>query len=277
MTQDLNSRTRAGIVIGIKPTTGKRYRVELQRSTQSSTSSTNWTSVFLDPTSQGFSYRDELPLSTRTYYYRARQYGAGSTNSSYSATVSAKPMRFPEVWRDLPLSHNNLGNVEVLSGDVWVSSAKTIKVGTQNTAATITKVIRLHAAEFVPYSSAANWEYAGTFVRPSTTAATAFFAPVVLPKGVTITNVLVRWYKAAHPADSIDGTFQRIMGDGSSTLLTLTTTSTGWHNTGGSLTQLVGDEGYTFQVNMDANSSALDVRLQYVEVTYTVPSYDKAY
>ena len=48
MQQNLRSRAQSGIVIGFKPSTGKRYRIELKRSTQSSTASTNWTSIFLE-------------------------------------------------------------------------------------------------------------------------------------------------------------------------------------------------------------------------------------
>jgi hypothetical protein len=161
--------------------------------------------------------------------------------------------------------------------DLFISSNKTVKVGTVASPGVITKTIRIPAHEFVPYLTTANWEYTSSHVRPSSTAATSFFAPIVLPKGCTITQVLVRWFKQAHPADSIDGVFMQVVSDGASTLATLTTTSTGWHNTSAALSQLVGNESYVAQVNMDANSSNLDVRLQYFEITYTMPSYDKGY
>src|SRR6267378_2709846 len=194
MVQNLRSRAQSGIVIGFKPSTGKRYRIELKRSTQSSTASTNWTSIFLDPTSRGFTYRDELPLSTRTYYYRARQLGVGSSNSSYSMTVNAKPQQFPEVWKPLSLGHNNRGNVEVLGGDVWLSSSKTAKVGTQQSTGLLSKTLRLSFNQVLPALNTETWDAQSGYLTPNALSVTRSYAgAVVLPKGVTIKSFASRF------------------------------------------------------------------------------------
>src|SRR6267143_5246208 len=228
MVQNLRSRAQSGIVIGFKPSTGKRYRIELKRSTQSSTASTNWTSIFLDPTSRGFTYRDELPLSTRTYYYRARQLGVGSSNSSYSLTVSAKPQRFPEVWKPLSLGHNNRGNVEVLGGDVWLSSSKTAKVGQQQSTGMITKTIRFSADTYIPNTNLSSTVTAqisrgiGTLTLVVSTKSVDLNSLYVMPKGVTITKFSARGRQGSTKARHIIKLYRISTAGVASSMATLT-------------------------------------------------------
>src|SRR6266850_747477 len=231
MQQNLRSRAQSGIVIGFKPTTGKRYRIELKRSTQSSTASTNWTSIFLDPTSRGFTYRDELPLSTRTYYYRARQLGVGSSNSSYSLTVSAKPQRFPEVWKPLSLGHNNLGNVEVLGGDLWLSSAKTARVGQQLSTGLITKTIRFSGDSFIPLTNLSSTAVAqisrgiGTLTMVISTKSVGLNALYILPKGVTVTKYSGRGRQGTTKAKQVIKLYRISTAGVASSVATLTFTA----------------------------------------------------
>jgi hypothetical protein len=277
--QDLGARIQSGVIIGFKPTTGTRYRIELQRATANSTASSKWTSIFLDPTSQQFAYRDVLPLSTRTYYYRARQLGIGTTASSFSLTVSAKSQRFPEVLKPLVVSHNNLGNVEVLGGDLWLSSSKTTKVGQQQAAGTITKTIRITHPEFVPDTEGGKWEYRDGYLKPHTIAGTQFYhAPLHIPPGVTLTQLAARFYRNAVG----DFAFVQILSTGDvgtgSSLGSVTHNTTGWQTKTVALSELVtATTNYALSASLGATVTDTDARLAWVEITYTMPDYAKEY
>lgn len=100
MVQDLRSRRKAGIVLGICPTTGTPVaRFEIRRSTQSSTASTAWTSIFIDPTSETYRYAIELAYSTRLSYFQVRRVLAGYTASSWSTVASARPRYLADLLR----------------------------------------------------------------------------------------------------------------------------------------------------------------------------------
>lgn len=281
MTQDLGSRAVSGIVIGFKPTTGTRYRIELQRSTQSSTASTSWTSIFLDPSSKGFSYRDQLPLSTRTYYYRARQLGVGSSNSSFSLKMSAKPARFPEVWRDLSVNHNNLGNVEVLGGDIWLSSSKTAKVGQQQSTGTKAKTVFTAAAAFLPMlSTGISYRVVSAYltVNGSTAQERDFVSPLILPLGVTITAIRFRGYRTITAQLARLRLFRGSSTGAQTILATATHTATTWQTITTNVTEVVSSTSKTYALELDLrNNSTLNpnVRALWAEVSYTMPSYDK--
>jgi|GEM_PF-4668016 len=284
MVRDTGTRVQSGVIIGLKPSTGTRYRIELQRSTVNSTASSKWTSFFLDPTSQQFTYRDNLPLSTRSYFYRARQYGAGSTNSSFSLVVSAKPARFPDVWKSLNLPHNNLGNVEVLGGNVWVSSAKTMKVGQELSTGTLTKTLRINFGEFIPDSNASAWQYSDSDgLMTKTTAALLARAPILLPPGVQLTNFRARLYRATTAAPSTAKAFIIELTDGADTtaagtgavLKTMTHITKGYKtlSTGVSITM---DPTKSYNLEVLLKSAVLSGgRVSWMELDYKMQTYAK--
>src|SRR6266850_3425498 len=270
MQQNLRSRAQSGIVIGFKPTTGKRYRIELKRSTQSSTASTNWTSIFLDPTSRGFTYRDELPLSTRSYYYRARQLGVGSSNSSYSLTVNAKPQRFPEVWKPLSLGHNNLGNVEVLGADIWLSSSKTAKVGQQQSTGTKAKTSFTAAAAFLPQlSSGGKYAMQNAYLTLFSAAQRDFVSAIVIPLGVTITAIRFRGYRSSTAPLARLRLFRGSSSGSQTILATATHTASTWQTVTTSITEAVTSTSKTYALELNLrNNSTLNpnVRALWAEV-----------
>lgn len=281
MSLDLGQRTGSGIILGLAPSTGVPFRMELQRSTQSSTASTNWTSIFLDPTSQSYRYTALLPLSTRTFYFRARHYGLGYSNGPFTATVSAKPAKLPEAFSPLTPMRNSLGNVEVLGGDLWLSSAKTAKVGTQQTAGTITKTVRIGVGEVIPISNAQTFTLQTTegTLRPGTAGVSAgFMAGVIIPKGATITGGAVRHFRQNNTtADASVWDLRKITDTPTATaILSFTHATTGWVTTTGSVSQLVGNEAYLFSGSLRGNATPANARFLRAEITYTMPSYDKS-
>lgn len=167
-----------------------------------------------------------------------------------------------------------------LAEDVYVAAAKRIRVGTVASPSEITKTIRFHHAAFVPERNTTSWLYTNTLIRPNTAAALQFFwAPVVLPKGVTIIAVRMRAYRQTAGTDTASIQLMRIASDAATTLATVTHDTTGWQTkeaTG--LSQLVGDDSYSVFLSLFGNGNGgLDARLQYVEIDYTVPDYLATY
>ena len=90
----------AGIKLGLFPS-DPMYQVQLYRSTQSSTgagSSSKWGFVQTVPLtdSNEIVVNDLLPLSTQTYYYRARQTHDNWTPGPWTTVVSGKPTRISQ-------------------------------------------------------------------------------------------------------------------------------------------------------------------------------------
>lgn len=280
MTQDIRARTRSGIVVGFKPTTGTRYRIELQRSTQTaSTASSLWTKILVDPTSQGYSLVDELPLSTRTYYYKARQLGLGSSNSSYSLTVSAKPQKFPEIWQSVGLNINNLGNVEVLGGDLWLSSSKRPKIGQQLSTGTITKRMRVTAMGFQPRNSTYGYVLkTDVILQNSNLNSQIYLAPLTFPSGVIVRRLRSQMFRLS-TADVARMNFQYASTNGTVTVVTSTTmTSTGWGTvTSSTLSHSVSTaRGYSMRCELNPSAGSSDAAMLWGEVEFTVADYSQA-
>lgn len=280
MTQDIRARTRSGIVVGFKPTTGKRYRIELWRSTQTaSTASSLWTRTIVDPTSQGYSFIDELPLSTRTYYYKARQLGLGSSNSSYSLTVSAKPQKFPEIWQSVGLNINNLGNVEVLGGDLWLSSSKTAKVGQQQSTGTVGKVHRIRFEDGMPDSSTQLVTTVNGYVTPGSSRTIGLQAAVLLTPGARVTKFRIRNFRGS-TADQVLAGFVRVNSTAGITNLSTAnnTGATGWvTTTGGAVSETISTQyNYYTRIVLNKSLTTGDVRFMYWEFEYQMPDYKKA-
>jgi hypothetical protein len=163
--------------------------------------------------------------------------------------------------------------------DLFVLATKTVKVGTVASPSSIAKTIRIPALEFIPGLNTTTWDTRNGDLRPNTVNVNQDFeAPCVLPKGVTITAFRLRGYRQT-VSDTVATTLTRIDDTGGTTgLATNTHDTTGWQTkTTSGLTQLVGDESYIVVAALKGVSSFNDARLLYLEVDYTVPSYDKGY
>ena len=85
----------SGILVGISPSTGL-WRVELQRSS-GTVSSTAWVGITtLATDGASTSYLDNLPLDNGIRNYRARHTASGYTAGAWSTRVSARPVNIQE-------------------------------------------------------------------------------------------------------------------------------------------------------------------------------------
>lgn len=275
-------RTPTGVELGIHPSTEGRFAIELRRSTQSSTSSTAWFTHQLDPSSGNFQYVVSLPLSTQTYYFQARHVGIGYSNGSYTPVVSAKPVKIA-LGGTPKIARGKSGAVEVPLGDVWLTSGKTIKVGTQATTSKEPKVLRVPYSQFAHNKGGALIMDNGV-LRNSTLTLQTYESGVYLPRGIRLTHILSRGYRSGTSTSSrlvVNLIRYSSLGVGTG-LATNTHTAAGWSSQGSTLNQTVGAEGYTLELAMQSSSptppaSTNGSRFAYVDITYEMPSYVKAY
>lgn len=285
LTANTLRQAQSGIVVGMTPSTGSpRFRTELQISTQSSTASSAWSSVFLDPTTAQYQYTFGAPLSTRTFYFRARHLLTGYSNGPFTGTVNAKPALLPELMQPLMPMLNSKSNVEVLGGDIWLSSAKTAKVGTQQSTGKITKRLVFSYPLFAAESTLAPVSYNGAMGLTTTGATTYFFrAQIPLPVGVRLTLLSISGNRKSTAATvsvvvsrssrfaTFDSTkftvslgastaLQPVSADSSALNFTIGTSDT-WHARV-RLRRTVGDVSFA--------------RLFALRWTYEMPSYDKS-
>lgn len=161
--------------------------------------------------------------------------------------------------------------------DLFISSTKTVKVGTVASPSSITRTLRIHHAEFVS-SDQPPPGYGTVAVNPgSFNVLAGLIAPLVIPKGVTITKVRARMYRETS-SEIAEIKLDRVSADAATVLATVTHASTGYATIEVSLSQLVGDEAYTLVATLKAVSIDVnDARLQFVEIEYTRPDYGAVY
>lgn len=279
---NLETRVRSGIILGISPSTGGPYRVEIQRSTVNTTASSQWKSIFMDASSLDNRFTDYLPLSTRTFYYRMRHVSIGMKASSFSAVISAKPDVLPDNLPSLAVRRNNLGNVEFIGADIWLSSSKTAKVGTQATTGKVTKTLRWGADQFLQATTAIRYNrQAGALSVPTTNTTAIVQAHYVLPKGIVVTKYSVRGRRST-AGEKLVTTLYRISTAGAATAiatLTLGVTGIGQGTVSSSaLSETIGDSNYL--IARTTMKSAAFTNLPYIiysELEYKMPTYITQY
>lgn len=145
---------------------------------------------------------------------------------------------------------------------------------------TITKVLRVPFSEMIPAVDTDTWNVTGSAIRPNATLNTSnFMGSMVLPIGVTITNVSARLFRNTS-SDTAFVLFVRgdSSGGAGSTLATLTHSTTGWQTISSGISELVDSgDSYFFNVELQSNSAAADSAFAWLEVTYSVPSYAASY
>jgi len=143
----------------------------------------------------------------------------------------------------------------------------------------VTKTYRLTAHSFVPQFDTDEWRRFVAYISPLTGTAVTFYATVILPPGSVITTFSSRTYRDA-AADTIGLTLYATndAGGSSSTITTLTpgvgyvtTTSSGLSESVTASKQYA----VTCTLDPDTLTGLFETRLYWVEVGYTVPSYDK--
>jgi len=275
----------AGVTVEIYPSTVRGLSVEVQNATANSTASSVWGSVILPPSSAA-SLRYTIPLtnSTQLVYVRARHPAqAGYSAGAFTPVISGRPQISPDIQPRILPQLTYQGNVEVPSGaDVFVSSSKTIKVGTQPTTGTITKTVRIGVGELVPVDQNVTYGISAVTgdLRPGTAGtASGHCAAVLLPKGATITKGRVRHFRQNNTTADFSVWDLRKVTDTPtvSTLVSFTHATSGWVTTTGTLgtPQVVGAEAYLFSGSLRGNASINNARYLWAEIEYTMPSYSK--
>jgi hypothetical protein len=126
------------------------------------------------------------------------------------------------------------------------------------------------------------WVYQNAYVEAFVASAvinTNFRGGLDLPRGVTVTALKARVYRES-TADLARFIAVRVVGTTAVTgLVSSTQTSTGWADIGSSvLTEAItSTNAISVEINLRKNSTAGAARFAYVDVTYRMPSYDKAY
>jgi len=277
-----NRHTQSGITLEVYPSTVAGLKVELQQATANSTASSLWTSVLLGPTSAGvLRHTAKIPDSTRTLYFRARNPGqAGYSAGPFTPVVFAKPKVQQDMQPRILPQITYQGNVEIPSGsDVFLSSAKTVKVGTQPTTGTITKYLLLPFSAFIPPTNAVSYTMITGFVQPGTiNTATSFYCSVSLPNGAKPTSFAIRVFRE-NTTDVAKGNFYQTQGDIFATKSTATQASTGWATVGGSTFvsfSISTALSYLIGISLNAKAAVANARLAYARIKYVMPSYDRA-
>lgn len=281
--QPMTRYNPSGITVEVYPSTVRGLRVELQTATANSTVSSNWGSHIFGPSTAGaLRYTVPLAPSTRLYYFKARHAaGNGYSAGPFLPVISARPKLTPDIIRPFMMQMTYQGNVEAPSGsDIYASSARTIKVGTQPTAGTITKTLRFPHGELIPETGSTSYAMVDAYVRGTATGSdNIFYGSIVLPRGVTITAFRARIYSDTFASDIATVEFRRVNGDGTSTSLGTVQTDADatWQTKSTSFTETVDDETYVMKVTLHPVGVADHARFAWAEIDYTMPSYDKAY
>lgn len=142
----------------------------------------------------------------------------------------------------------------------------------------IVKTLRIPHTEFVPYDRNQSWQFAPGFLRRDNADGIGtgkFSAPVVLPKGVTITGWSMYCYRN-YTGDTIDVGLNRCASGTYSNISTLTAASSGaWETvTATGLSEAVASNHYSADLRLIDNNAGGACVFAFIEVTYTMPSYD---
>jgi hypothetical protein len=272
-------RSPTGVQLQIHPSTEGRFAVELRRSTQSSTASTAWFTQQLDPSSGAFRVVVSLPLSTRSYYWQARHVGVGYSVGAYTPVVSAKPVKL-SLGGTVPIVRGKNAAVEVPLGDVWLTSAKTVKVGTQATTATITKQVRFPAMVFKPMAPGTTYAYSLGTVTGAASVNSSLAAEYGLPKNIVVTKFRV--FCARRTTGSVITTrLYRMSSAGiGTTVATLATTVNALAQTkeSSALSITVASSRSLFaQMELRSNPTPNDGIVFWTEFDYTMGTYKDAF
>lgn len=273
------------IQVGLYPSSDPGFGIELQRSV-GSTSNFGQIALISPETGSGFvRYSDVLPHTTATYYYRARHTKPGYTDGAFTGIVASTVGR---------LAQFQPGNEPFVSltaagfgQDIYLTPGNTIKVGTQSistasTGAYITKEMRLNPNLFQASFTTAKVQYFQTGAGPNDHNALQLICPVDIPVGVTIQSVGAQFNRPSTKQLTRVRLYvnrdQASSGAVTQKLWDKTSTATGYHSvTSSSILRTVGStETYVFLVDLQSTAvTPSDTVIQWANVTYRMPSYDK--
>ena len=187
---------KAGVMLGVSPSSDPNFDVEIARATSSGVYATI---ARMTPKGSGVPvvYTDILPRDNRTRLYKARAVREGWLEGDYTAEVSATPIELPSVVPNItPVTGKPLGV------SVFISTAAPTAYGSPMSTGALAKPAVLAGADFigitnsVPYRTGANF---GS-MRPTTANASTQFVYVAnaqVPVGVTVYGVEVLYRRGS--------------------------------------------------------------------------------
>lgn len=299
-----------GIVLAITPTDSTQL-VELHRQGDSA-GSPDGNDVLVDSRlyrKSGDVFVDALPNDNVKRWYRWRHVlNAGETVGTYTAWVFARPALMPATFPTVQAMVVNDRALAMTDGstslaatdaagqnatsDVYIGSAHTVIVGTAASPSSLTKKMRFQAYEFVPRDSTIAWAYGalpnagpvnpdGALKSAAMGVTTEYEAPLPFPIGVTLTNLAVNAKTRSAPNSTCKVQIWKADNGGGMTNLVTVTVSAGggFYNIGnGALSELTdSSHSYYAYCTADAPVAAGDTMMLWIEITYTMPSYDKGY
>jgi hypothetical protein len=274
----------SGITLEAYPSTNAGLSVELQQATANSTASSAWTSYLLAPTSsKSLRFTARVANSTKTWYFRARHPAqAGFSAGPFTATVMSKPAAFvPTIQlRFLPqLTYQ--GNVEIpAASDVWISSGKTVKVGTQVTTGIVTKTLRFGANGFVPTNNTFSYSYGiGTLTPGATGSSSVLRCVYPLSQGLKVTRFRARGRRNVAGQTLVLKLYSVTTTGGASLQTTLTfTTGAQQTVTSSALSITLGAANYLIgEADLKSTTKINEPSLVYTELDYNQGTYVQTY
>lgn len=207
---DGNQPETYGIGIRMTPGDPPTYGVELQRAPDDGLGGPGTFAPLtqLPPLSGELVYVDLLPPDNAFRHYRWRHIGPGYDPSPlWSAVGRGRPVRLEgnaaagglisiyPIIRSRPMSDGKFALKasdavgKETDDDLFISSTKTVKVGTVASPASLTRTIRFDHSQFAPEADFTQWFNDTLQIQPRSNNTEVLYAPVVLPKGVTITKL----------------------------------------------------------------------------------------
>lgn len=299
-----------GIVVAVTPT-DPTQTVELHRQGDSG-GAPDGNDVLVDSRlfkKSGDMFVDPFPNDNTKRWYRARHVlNPGETAGAYSGWVGAKPDKLPDTFpqlnaivvndRAVPMTDGNTSLAaqdstgQTSAGHIYVPAANTVKVGTAASPSSLSKTIRVAAGMFVPNDDTTKWDfqstaaimgvapYGGWISNHNTGTYDYYGCPLVFPQGVTLTGGVARIWGAHTSVNQIvTVNLWRLESDVATNVGTMSATNpNGWQNNSVVISELVTSaRHYVATLELKGNVGNAEVRFQYLDITYTMPSYDKGY
>jgi hypothetical protein len=206
----------------------------------------------------------ERPYTTALTYVRAKSIKLGYADSAYSTVASQRPAPLVDVLPHAGLEGRRIAEFNALR-------------------TALSKTVRIPYSESLPNLTTHKWIFGVSEAFPNTTALTqGLVVPITLPQGVTLTKVVARMLRL-RTASTASFSLKRYSATGGAVELSAknATTSLSYQDVASSvMTEVVtSTKCYTLHVNLrttgigSVNRSAA---FRHVDVTYTMPSLDKA-
>lgn len=267
------SPLKAGVMLGVSPSSDPTFDVEIARATSSGVYSTQGRL-----TAQGGGvpvvFTDILPMSSHTYSYKARAVKDGWNPGDYTSVVSVKPVLLPAV----------APNVTPLTGKaiaipLYVSTGQRITFGSPAVPATYTRRLRIASPEFVGATSTTPYGVnAAGYIYPNSSGGTTgspnfFYAPVLVPPTANITQFKYQGYRGTTAAyvelylwQATTAGAVAAIGNKKSTGVNITLVTSSALNASASTSY-----SYFLELRMKTGSATkTNARLYWVDMSYTV-------